>query len=101
MINLGSPELIVIVIILLIVFGTGRVTEAARTLGKAKREADKFQKEVAGVTDVLQNPLDTLLAPPPKEQADAANPPAQTDAAPPAPADATPDAPSAPVKKSS
>jgi len=41
--NIGVPELILILIILLIIFGAGKLPEIARSLGKAIKE---FKKEI-------------------------------------------------------
>jgi sec-independent protein translocase protein TatA len=46
MLNIGPMELILILVIVLIVFGPGKMPEVARGLGKAVRE---FRKASAGV----------------------------------------------------
>ena len=45
MFDIGFPELIVILVIILLVFGAGRVPEIARSLGKAINEFKKAMKE--------------------------------------------------------
>ena len=69
--NLGGPELIIILVVVLIVFGAGRLPNVMADLGKGVREFKKAQEE------------DTPAAP-----AAAPQPPAtvQSQAQPPAPA---------------
>jgi Tat protein translocase TatB subunit len=54
MLNIGAPELLVIVVVALLVFGPNRLPELARNVGKAvgevRRVADGFQAEVARAT---------------------------------------------------
>jgi len=49
--NIGLPELIVILAVLLLVFGASRLPEIARSLGKSGREFKKGMKEGAGAED--------------------------------------------------
>lgn len=52
MLNIGMPELLVILTVALIVLGPNRLPEIARMLGKAMAE---FRKATAGLTDELEN----------------------------------------------
>ena len=52
MLNIGMPELLVILTVGLIVLGPKRLPEVARVLGKAMAE---FRKATAGLTDELEN----------------------------------------------
>ena len=44
--GIGTPELIFIVIIILIVFGPGRLPQISRDIGKAVREFKKASSEI-------------------------------------------------------
>jgi len=46
--NLGAPELIIILIVVLLLFGANRLPKLARSLGKAQKEFKKGVDE--GVT---------------------------------------------------
>lgn len=43
--SLGAPELLIILVILLLIFGAGRVAELGAGLGKSIREFKKAQTE--------------------------------------------------------
>ena len=45
-VNLGSTELLIIVVLVVVVFGAGWLPKAARNLGRAKVEIDKTQKQL-------------------------------------------------------
>lgn len=45
MFNIGFPELMVILVIVLLIFGAARLPEIARSLGKAISEFKKAMKE--------------------------------------------------------
>ena len=50
--NIGLPELLVILLIALLLFGAGRLPEIARSIGKAIQEFKKGVKEIQrDVTD--------------------------------------------------
>lgn len=52
MLNIGMPELVVILAVALIVLGPKRLPEIARALGKAMGE---FRKATAGINQELEN----------------------------------------------
>lgn len=43
--DIGPPELIIILVIVLLLFGSKKLPELARSLGQAKRELDAGQKD--------------------------------------------------------
>jgi len=45
-VNLGSTELLILVVIVVVVFGGSWLPKAARNLGRAKVEVDKAQKQL-------------------------------------------------------
>lgn len=65
--TIGIPELLVILVLIMLVFGAGKVSEVGRSLGKGVREYKKVQSDI----DQLRRPvsLDTLLGPEPKSTA--------------------------------
>ena len=85
MFGIGAPELVLILIVGLIVFGPGKLPEMGRTLGKGLRE---FRKASNALTTAINTP-DPPPAPP--AQNTAAQP--QPAAAPAAPATAQQSAP--------
>jgi len=46
--NIGFPELVVILAIVLLLFGAGRLPDVARSMGKAIRE---FKSAVSGINE--------------------------------------------------
>lgn len=81
--NIGAPELIIIAVIALIIFGPGKLPEVAQSLGRGVRE---FRKAASDVTEATK--LDA-----PAAQAPAAT---TTPVVPPASAAIPPVAPAAP-----
>lgn len=59
--NLGGPDLLVILVIILVLFGAKKLPELARGLGQAIKE---FQKAKDEFTDELHKAGDTKTAPP-------------------------------------
>ncbi len=58
--DLGWPEIILILVIVLVVFGAGRLPDVGRALGKSIREFKKAQQEdtdgrSAGATQAINN----------------------------------------------
>jgi TatA/E family protein of Tat protein translocase len=43
--NIGTPEIIIITLVLIIFFGSKRMSEMARELGEASKELKKAKKE--------------------------------------------------------
>jgi sec-independent protein translocase protein TatA len=46
--NIGTAELIIIALIILLLFGGKKINELARGLGESKREVKKIKKEIKG-----------------------------------------------------
>lgn len=56
--NLGTPELLLIAIVLVILFGTNKLTELARGAGTASRELKKAKSELdETVKEVTSNEI--------------------------------------------
>ena len=85
MFGIGTPELLVILIVALIVLGPKRLPEVARALGKGLAE---LRRATSGLSEELQNARIML-----EQEAQAAHKPA----APPAAVPAPPQAPAAPA----
>ena len=43
--NLGAPELIILLVVILVLFGGAKLPALARSLGEAKRELDRGIKD--------------------------------------------------------
>jgi len=70
---LGGMEWVIVVLAILLLFGSKRIPDLARSLGASIRE---FKKGAREVTDEIQNAGEEKPAPPTKPAA--SNPPAQT-----------------------
>lgn len=49
--NLGLPEVVIIILILIVFFGSKKITELAKTAGESKKEIDKAKKEYQKAVD--------------------------------------------------
>jgi sec-independent protein translocase protein TatA len=47
--NLGAPELLIVLVVVMLLFGAKKVPDLARSLGEAKREFDHGSRETAPV----------------------------------------------------
>jgi len=64
MFNIGMPELILVLVIVLVIFGPSKLPEVGRAIGKSIRG---FKDETGSVREAIQKAT-TLDAPPAKEQ---------------------------------
>ncbi|MFQ5934495.1 MAG: twin-arginine translocase TatA/TatE family subunit [Dehalococcoidia bacterium] len=55
--GIGIPELIIILVIIIIIFGVGRLPEIGGALGKGIREFRKASSEVEKTAKEIQKPL--------------------------------------------
>lgn len=60
MFDIGFPELLLILVVALIVFGPGRLPEIGAALGRAMRE---FRQATSGLTQELLRPEDKGMPP--------------------------------------
>ena len=63
---LNTPEIIMILVLALILFGAKKLPELARGLGHGIKE---FKKATRDVTDELQHAIDSEPSPPPRRSA--------------------------------
>jgi TatA/E family protein of Tat protein translocase len=57
--NIGTPEIIIITLVLIVFFGSKRMSEMARQLGEASKELKKAKKEAKESLDVVKNEIET------------------------------------------
>ncbi len=82
--NLGGPDLLVILLIVLLLFGAKKLPELAKGMGQAVKEfnkaKDEFEREVTKpVTELtVQKPADTLAQKPAEAKPVEATTPSQT-----------------------
>jgi sec-independent protein translocase protein TatA len=60
--NFGAPELIIVLLIVLLVFGSTKLPKLARSLGQAQKEFKDGLKEGAQTDDVDTKASDTKAA---------------------------------------
>ena len=68
--NIGAPELIVILVIVLLVLGPGKLPDVGSALGKSIREFRKASSDIQEATKVDTSPLPPsppAQSPPPSE----------------------------------
>lgn len=58
--SVGLPEIILILLVVLLIFGAKRIPEIARALGKASFEFKKAKSEIQKETDSLIKESETL-----------------------------------------
>ena len=57
--SIGAPELIIILVVVLLLFGSTRLPKLARSLGEASREFKKGMREGAGGDDETSEKKDS------------------------------------------
>ncbi len=60
--DIGAPELIIILVAVLIIFGPGKLPDLGRTLGKSIREFRHSVQEINDEADPASNPNDPPVA---------------------------------------
>jgi sec-independent protein translocase protein TatA len=55
-VNLGAPELLIVLLIILVIFGGSKLPQLARSLGKAQSEFKKGSEEDVATTDRDDSP---------------------------------------------
>ena len=61
--DIGSTEILVIMLVVLLLFGSKRMPDLARSFGKTLRE---FKKATSGLEAELKRAMEETAAPPPK-----------------------------------
>jgi sec-independent protein translocase protein TatA len=72
-VNLGAPELLIILLVILVLFGGAKLPKLARSLGQAQKEFKDGQAEANATTPTTPTTTTTATAtpPPPPVQSDA------------------------------
>lgn len=73
--NLGLPEIMMIMLLALLLFGPKKIPEIGRTLGRGLRE---FKRSTSGFMDSINSDLDAMDQPQPKAKAALPNPQSQS-----------------------
>ncbi len=60
--DIGAPELIIILVAVLIIFGPGKLPDLGRTLGKSIREFRHSVQEISDEADPASKPNDPPVA---------------------------------------
>lgn len=55
--NIGTTEILVIILVLIVLFGGNKISEVAKGLGEATKEFKKAQKEVEDTKTELKKPV--------------------------------------------
>jgi sec-independent protein translocase protein TatA len=63
--SIGAPELLVIIVLALIIFGPRRLPEIGRTVGKSMRE---FRRAASELRAEIENDLDEEKPPTPRKR---------------------------------
>lgn len=72
--NLGGPEILLVLAVILIMFGAKKIPDLAKGLGQGIKE---FKKATREVTDEIQNAANSTPLPPPPPPAPAPTEPGQ------------------------
>jgi sec-independent protein translocase protein TatA len=79
--DVGGPEILIIMLVTLLLFGSKRMPDLARSLGKSLRE---FRKAASGLEEELKRAIEA-----PPSQPSKPGPPSGTDASPKSPTQAS------------
>ncbi len=52
--NIGSTEILILILVLIVLFGGSKITDLARGLGEATKEIKKAQKQIDSTKDELK-----------------------------------------------
>jgi TatA/E family protein of Tat protein translocase len=58
--NIGPAEIIIIAVILIIFFGSRKITELGKNAGEATREIKKIKKEFTGAAEDVKKDIDEI-----------------------------------------